>query len=388
MPKRGKPYWVKIAKGLSLGYRRNETAGPWIVRSIAGGKHWIRNFATADDFEDANGDTILDFFDAQRIARNVARNGGKDDAAASLITVAQAIERYRDELKARGKDQYNADLAKIHLPPSIRQKPVATLSPKELGDYRNGLLATHSRGAINRIICPLSAALNLAASKDASITNASAWKIGLQKLPDASRSNNVVISDDDVRRVIEAAYEDSLEFGRLIEAAALTGARYSQLARIEVRDLQVDRLRVMIPTSSKGRGVKKTHRKPVPIPAATAVKLQQAAEGRKPGDLLFVKSDGGKWGAKHQTRLFARVAAKLGLLDHDDHPVTMYCLRHSSITRHLLANTPIRIVADLHDTSVVMIEKTYSAYIAEHSDALFRRALLDVASPKIVPLAA
>jgi hypothetical protein len=32
----------------------------------------------------------------------------------------------------------------------------------------------------------------------------------------------------------------------------VTGARVSQLARIELRDLQVDRLRVMMPSSKKG----------------------------------------------------------------------------------------------------------------------------------------
>jgi hypothetical protein len=56
LPRRPKPYWVKIARGLSLGYRRIETAGPWIVRRATGdGNNWIKNFATADDFEDSNG---------------------------------------------------------------------------------------------------------------------------------------------------------------------------------------------------------------------------------------------------------------------------------------------------------------------------------------------
>jgi hypothetical protein len=55
----------------------------------------------------------------------------------------------------------------------------------------------------------------------------------------------------------------------------------------------------------------------------------------------------------------------------------------------LLANVPIRIVATLHDTSVKMIERTYSRYIASHSDEIARRALLDVSqSPaaNVVPL--
>jgi hypothetical protein len=61
--------------------------------------------------------------------------------------------------------------------------------------------------------------------------------------------------------------------------------------------------------------------------------------------------------------------------------VTLYALRHSSIVRQLLANVPIRIVATLHDTSVKMIERTYSHHIASYSDEIARRALLDVSQP-------
>jgi hypothetical protein len=42
---------------------------------------------------------------------------------------------------------------------------------------------------------------------------------------------------------------------------------------------------------------------------------------------------------------------------------------------------PIRVVASLHDTSVVMIERTYSKFITDHSDALSRGALLDITRP-------
>ena len=49
----------------------------------------------------------------------------------------------------------------------------------------------------------------------------------------------------------------------------------------------------------------------------------------------------------------------------------------------------VRIVAVNHDTSVAMIERTYSRYIGDHSDALARAALLDTTEPsaaKVVPL--
>jgi hypothetical protein len=57
--------------------------------------------------------------------------------------------------------------------------------------------------------------------------------------------------------------------------------------------------------------------------------------------------------------------------------VTIYALRHTSIARQLLRGTPIRIVAVTHDTSVAMIERNYSALLADHADAIARTAMLD-----------
>jgi hypothetical protein len=56
----------------------------------------------------------------------------------------------------------------------------------------------------------------------------------------------------------------------------------------------------------------------------------------------------------------------------------MYALRHSSIVRQLLAGVPIRVIAVAHDTSIQMIERSYSGRIVDHTDALVRGALLNI----------
>jgi hypothetical protein len=53
--------------------------------------------------------------------------------------------------------------------------------------------------------------------------------------------------------------------------------------------------------------------------------------------------------------------------------------------RQLLANVPVRVVAALHDTSVAMIERTYSKYIADHADEL-ARATLPETSATVIPI--
>jgi integrase len=173
----------------------------------------------------------------------------------------------------------------------------------------------------------------------------------------------------------------------------VTGARLSQLARLEVGDLQADRAepRLLMPLSAKGRTRNKRHeRRPVPIPPALAAVLKQVAAGRPSEAPLLVRSNGERWGhgrSRHHRNDMRAVVEAAGL---DPDEVTLYALRHSSIVRQLLANVPIRIVATLHDTSVKMIERTYSRYIAGHSDAIARRALLQIepsAGANVVALA-
>jgi integrase len=216
--------------------------------------------------------------------------------------------------------------------------------------------------------------------------------VGLVALPDAHRARNVILDDATVRRVVAAAYEHDRALGLMVEVAAVTGARLSQLARLEVADLQADgpEPRLLMPLSAKGRARNKRHeRRPVPITGALASVLKQEAADRASDAPLLTRADGPGWGhsrTRHHRNDFRAVIEAAGL---DPDEVTLYALRHSSIVRQLLANVPIRIVATLHDTSVKMIERSYSRFIASHSDEIARRALLEIqqpSAPNVVPL--
>jgi integrase len=65
--------------------------------------------------------------------------------------------------------------------------------------------------------------------------------------------------------IVEVAFEIDGDFGHLVLIAAVTGARYSQIVRLKVADVQIAKGRIMMPGSRKGR-----KRKPHP-PAAIAV---------------------------------------------------------------------------------------------------------------------
>src|SRR5215831_422512 len=383
---RKKPYWIRLSPGIHLGYRRNEGAGTWSVRVADGGAEWIKKLALADDLEPANPPAVLNYWQAVDAARALARRqpGAADDESRP-VTVSEALMLYEKDLLARGSSPYNAQHARIHLTGAILSKPVALLGATELRKWRDGLLAKGlAAGTVNRTKTGLRASLELAAAHDPRIVNQRAWKVGLAALPDAHRARNVILDDATVRCIVAAAYDHDRALGLMAEVAAVTGARLSQLARLEVADLQADgpEPRLLMPLSAKGRTRNKRHeRRPVPITAALASMLKQEAAGRPNEAPLLLRSNGEAWGhgrSRHHRNDF-RAVIEAAELDPD--VVTLYALRHSSIVRQLVANTPIRIVATLHDTSVKMIERTYSRHIAEHTDALARRALLDVSQP-------
>ena len=383
---RKKPYWTRLSPGIALGYRRNAGAGTWSVRVADGGSEWIKRIALADDLEPAAPPAVLNYWQAVDAARALARRQPGDAVDESRpLTVAEALDRYESDLKARGGDPYNARHARLHLTGSILSKPVALLGATELRKWRDSLLDKGlAPGTVNRTKTGLRAALELAAAHDPRVTNQRAWKVGLAALPDAHVARNIALDDATVCRIVAAAYDHDRALGLMVEVAAVTGARLSQLARLEVADLQADgsEPRLLVPASAKGRRRDKRHeRRPVPITGALAAVLKQEAAGRPHDAPLLLRDNGERWGhgrRRHHRNDFRAVIEAAGL---DPDEVTLYALRHSSIVRQLLANVPIRIVATLHDTSVKMIERSYSRFIASHSDKIARRALLEIQQP-------
>jgi integrase len=396
LPVRKKPFWRTVSPNVALGYRRNEGAGTWSARSTMDGGEWIKKIGLADDLEPASPPSVLSYWQAIDAARKLARRQpGEPIDETRPLSVGEALALYEKNLVARGGSPYNAEHPRIHLPGATLSKPIAMLGAAELTKWRDGLLAKGlAPSTVNRCKTGLRAALELAAKHDPRITNQRAWTLGLAALPDAHVARNVILTDDEVRRIVAVAYDHDHALGVLAEVAATTGARLSQLSRLEVGDLQADRSepRLLMPLSAKGRRRDKRHeRRSVPIPPPLAAVLKREAAGRPSEAPLLLRSNGERWGhgrRRHHRHDFRAVVEAAGL---DPDQVTLSALRHSSIVRQLLANTPIRVVATLHDTSVKMIERTYSRHIAEHTDAIARQALLDMSKPpaadNVVPLA-
>ena len=91
---RRRPYpGAKLARGKQMQYRRNKGNGTWLLKVSDGhGKPWTKAFAQADDFDDSDNKTILTFFEAQDVAKDLTRGEhGSDDNAP--ITVCWCADR-------------------------------------------------------------------------------------------------------------------------------------------------------------------------------------------------------------------------------------------------------------------------------------------------------
>lgn len=377
---RRKPYaWAAIAPGMRLAYRRNKRgAGTWVLAVADGkGSEWTARVGTVDDFEDADGEHVLTFWQAADKARTMARGQSGDSRPA---TWAMALDTYEADLIARGGDVENASRVRHHLTPTLASKPVALLTAAELRRWRDDLINSGMAAATAvRTLKSAKASLNLAADLDPRIRDRSPWKVGLSRLTDTYTPVNKVRPDSDVLKLVAGAYALDPQFGLFVDVLASTGTRTSQACRLLVADLQADgpAPRLMMPSSRKGKGRKEITRKPVAIPPSLAQKLKRAARNLDPNAPLLTRGDGSAWDPTSQElwALFGEVARRTGI------DATAYSLRHSSIVRSLLAGVPARVVASAHDTSTVILERVYSAFILDHADTVARRGLLDTDTP-------
>jgi len=393
-----RPVFESLGDGISIGYRRNQGAGVWVARRSDGkGGKFERRLGLADDYADADGERVLTFAQASLKAHafDPITEMAAPAPAAVVVTVRTALDAYERDIRTRNGDVGNVQRVRAHLPGAILDRPVAKLTVGELKAWRDDLAEKLAQSTVNRTATPLKAALNQAADADQgrTIPTRVAWEIGLATLADAEQSRNVVLPESEVAKVVAAAHAISPAFGLLVETAAVTGSRYSQLAALAVGDFQDGAApRLMVPPSKKGKSGKTRQARPVPIGEGLARRFREAIAGRRQDDPLLARADGTRWEKSHHIRSFKKAveAAKLDaklVEPYDIGEVTIYALRHSSIVRQILRGVPLRVIAALHDTSVQMIERTYSSRIADHADAFARAALEDFSPAAAQPAA-
>lgn len=416
-------HWRGVDTDVHLGYRKGKRGGVWIVRWRSGTGYRQERLSAADD-ELSEG--TLDYAAAVRAARQRVEAVRREDRARSdgvVQTVRSALESYTAMRDARDSERAGRQVRStatyrlaLHVlgtekrgrREAIPGAPLADIALHDLDEsklkaWRAGLTSTMKAATRKRLIGDLKAALNAAFIEHRHKLPhllPTIIKHGLAEPLSASDDelsiarDNQILPDDTIRQIIAAAQQvDEMkgldgELFRMILVLAATGARFSQVARLLVRDLQADRSRLMMPTSRKGRGGK-VEATPISIgadvlaelsastadKAASAPLLLRWKYERVAGSLRWQKGKRTPWRAAYELLpLWAAILDVAGLTA----KVIPYALRHSSIVRGIRAGLPVRLVAALHDTSVAMIERHYGRWIADGLD--------DLAAAAVVPL--
>jgi len=414
-------HWRGIDPEVHLGYRKGKRGGVWLVRWRNGAGYRQERLGTADD---SIAEGTLSFADAVRTGRErveAARREARAVAEGPAQTVRSAVLAYMAERDARESDRKGRPVrsdATHRLERYVVGKEArgnrATAAAATLADvalhnldeaklltWRHSLPAALRSTTRQRLVNDLKAALNAACASHRQKLPAvlpAVIKHGLgtiasgQSYAEPVARENQILTDATVGQIIAAAADVDAakgfngDFYRLIIVLAATGARFSQVTRLRVGDVQVEKGRLLMPVSRKGKGAK-SGSTPIPVGADILNALAPAISGRasddillmrwryeqSPGSIRWQRTERGPWSAPAE---IVRSWAAIRLTASLDDAVVPYALRHSSIVRGIRMGLPVRLVAALHDTSVSMIERHYGRWIADGLDEMAARAVV------------
>ena len=203
---------------------------------------------------------------------------------------------------------------------------------------------------------------------------------------DTGVRDNQILSDAQVTRLIGAAREiDAREdwngdLFRMVLVLAATGTQFSQAARLRVRGPAAG----PIAGAGLAQGPRQKWRDARSHRQDVYAALQPAAMKRAGSDYLlerwswrqidfgkWEKAERRPWQAAELTRPWKALRERAGMT----HAIP-YALRHSSIVRGIKSNLPLKLIAELHDTSTAMIEKHYGRWVAHGLEEMAARAVV------------
>ena len=405
LPVKSKPYWRLVSEGFHIGYYKGPRKVTWVVRyrrTDIPNAYLNTTLGEPDDVRDADDDAILNW--KQALAKALEwmdrQTNGAPAALDPNITVETAVSAYIVRRDARRAAQAGRDVrSDAHYKLNkhvLADRRIATLALKDLSeaDLRawQKRLGRQKFTSTQRLLNDFKAALNAAWAEhrkvlpvDLPITIKYGLALEAPAVIEAKARENQILADAEVRRIVTAACAMNEDFGRLVAVMAATGARFAQIMRMQVGDALLERNRLMIPQSYKGHKKSNEHirvaigddivelLRPIVADRSLSAPLLERWYVRQVSAVKWERYERGPWKTPSEmTRTWNEMVKTIGL----PAATIPYALRHSSIVRGLRMGLPIRLVAALHDTSVVMIERHYSRWIVDGLDDLVAKAVV------------
>ena len=371
-------YWRAINEGCHLGYYRGSRGGKWVVRyrKPGSGKGYIKvRLGEADDVRDADGETILDWRQAQDKAHGWFDEQARGGRKSGPYTVSDALDDYMDGF--RGKTgSVPVDLkSRIEsiIRPALGHYEVSALTTeiirkwhearaKSPAKLRTGKRAKtqnerpvetpeavrRRRSTANRDLTVLKAALNRAAD-DRDWLSVDPW-VKVKPFGKVELAKRRYLSDDEARRLVNAADE---EFRPLVKATLLTGGRYGELRHVKAKDYDRQSQTLWL---SETKGIEP---RPVYLDAEGVTILDELTAGLSPENYIFTRADGGMWGKAHQTRPMDEAVARAKIAKTSFHD-----LRRTYGARLALRGVPMAVIAEAMGHRDERITRRHYAHLA------------------------
>lgn len=351
---RREPYWLTLAKGCALGFRR----GP---------DTWIARFTKKDGskvYQALKG--VTDYHEAKKAAEEwLSHFSGSAMRSPKRDTVRAALEAYLADLKRHGRPEAARE-AEGRFKLTVYKDPIAELrledaTQDDFLEWRDRLMAGRQPRSVNRQVRAVVAGLNRARQLG-HVGNPEAWS--LKPLADDVEDDGetaVFLTPEQRRAIIQAAPQPLAEF---LQALEYTGARPKEIAAVKAGDFDGAQLRV---AHRKGRPPKLRVRFVVLGPEGVAFFTRQA-KNKLPQAHLFTEDGETPWRRHQWCRQIkaAIAAANKHLKGKARIPVgaSAYSFRHARISELLQIHgvDPLT-VAQQCGTSLAMIEKAYLRFI-------------------------
>jgi integrase len=379
---RRKPYYRKLEEGVHVGYRkptgrkgRPAVSGKWVLRQYIGeGAYRVTNIAIADDLSNADGIKVLSFDQAVGRAReHMVRYAG---GVTGPLTVAQALADYCAYLDHNGQptddtrrragafilpelgglevskitaEKLRAWLAALaKTPPRLRTSKGEAQQYGDL-DRTDAETVRRRRATANRNFTVLRAALNHA-FREGKVPSDVAWRrVKPFRAVEAARIRFLSVAE--AKRLINAT---DPEFRPMVEAALCTGARYSELGRLEMQDFDPDAGTLAIRKSKSGKPRK------VYLTDEGVQLFKRLAAGRSSKDLLLRHANGRPWAQSNQ-QLPMRLACAHAKIEP---PISFHQLRHTFASLCVKAGMPLKVVAEALGHASTAITEAHYAHLA------------------------
>lgn len=305
---RKEPYWRQIVPGTFLGYYRGARGSAWMVRQREGDGYRAQRLGTPDDQATADGAVVLSYAQAVRMATTTqleARTARPKHYRDGLTLDAVMADYFDSHLAGKGSEKIARQSYRLHAD-SIGSKLVTALTSETLRKWHKAIAgrAPTNRGKVmpfdpsdpeqararkataNRVLSIVKAGMNFAWRNETLPADLSTFWMRVEPFALGDNPPPRMLEQPEIKRLLNAAPADLRD---LLTGAFMTGGRYSEIRRLQVRDYSPEQSTVRIYQSKTGKTLLQ------PLTVEGVAFFDRITAGKPRTEAIFTKADGMPW---------------------------------------------------------------------------------------------